>query len=107
MARTIREVINEIEATPDNATTFRLLAELHLMLSYRWKAFSLEGAPSQEYTKRKITLLMDIDRGAAEVMRRRRNSILDGSLDDSDIYYWRKLNSNEESVLKFIDELLK
>ena len=105
MARTIREVIDEIQATPDDGTTFSLLAELYLMLSYRWDALSLESTLSQEDANRKMTrLAKDIEEGITEVMMCRRNSILGRKLDYSNIYEWRQLDSDEDYIRRFVDE---
>lgn len=100
MARTIREVINEIQATPDDATTFALLAELYVMIPYKWTAL-----PRQSKNDKTEFLMRGIQAGINEVIRRRSRKVFFGeALDYSHIYEWRKLKSNEEFVHKFVDE---
>jgi hypothetical protein len=99
MVRTIREVIDLIQATPDDGTTFRLLAELHLMVPEMWHAL-----PDQKDHKTEF-LARDISAGILEVIRRRSiNTFFGEPLDYSDIYEWRHVRDDEEYVHRFVDE---
>jgi hypothetical protein len=100
MVRTIREVIDLIQATPDDdATTFRLLAELHLMVPEMWHTLP------HDHDRRTEFLARDISGGILEVIRRRgRHTFFGDSLDYSDVYEWRHVSDDEEYVRKFVDE---